>query len=247
MRSIASDGVSNVLQSVSVSTEQLVKPRQKLGELLVQAGVLDEVKLNAALSEQQRWGGRLGRILVSMSFLTEDAIAEALSEQLNIPRTNFSSLNVPAWVTQKIDIDFARANSLCPERISSDGKSIVIAMADPINVMSIDEIMHRTGMRVRSTLAGERAIDRAIGMVYGADFEQDQESIVSNVFLNNQGRTYDGLPARPPSTGATDAGASPIMDEKHSQQQKALQVMVGLLIDKGVFTREEFLSQLGKA
>ena len=214
----------------------------------MQAGVLDDFKLKAALAEQQRWGGRLGRIIVSMNFLTEAAIVDALSEQLSIPITDFSRLDVPAWVTQKIDMAFARANSLCPERVSSDEKFIVIAMSDPINVMAIDEIMHRTGMRVQSTLAGERAIDQAIGMVYGEDFRSSSEAVAGNIFLDNQGKTFDGL--KPISdvndSESTAAGVDQIMDSAQGQQKKALHAMVNLLIDKGVFTREEFLSRIAK-
>jgi hypothetical protein len=226
----------------------VIKPRKKLGELLVQAGVLDDFKLKAALAEQQRWGGRLGRIIVSMNFLTEAAIVDALSEQLSIPITDFSRLEVPAWVTQKIDMAFARANSLCPERVSSDEKFIVVAMSDPINVMAIDEIMHRTGMRVQSTLAGERAIDRAIGMVYGEDFRSSSDSMAGNVFVDNQGKTFDGLKPIQDirEADSTVAGVNQIMDAAQGQQKKALHAMVNLLIDKGIFTREEFMSRLEK-
>jgi hypothetical protein len=181
-----------------------------------------------------------------MNFLTEAAIVDALSEQLAIPITDFSRLEVPAWVTQKIDIAFARANSLCPERVSGDEKSIVVAMSDPINVMAIDEIMHRTGMRVQSTLAGERAIDRAIGLVYGEDFQTSSDSMAGNVFLDNQGKTFDGLKPLQQNGNPTLDGVGEIMNTAQGQQKKALHAMVNLLIDKGIFTREEFLSRLEK-
>ena len=223
-----------------------MKPRKKLGELLVQAGVLDDFKLKAALAEQQRWGGRLGRILISMNFLTEEKIVSALSAQLAIPITDFTQLDVPAWLTQKIDMAFARANSLCPERVSDDTKFIVVAMADPVNVMAIDEIMHRTGMRVQTTIAGERAIDRAIGMVYGEDFSSISDGAGINMFLDNQGNTHDGLKPLQAEREATEASGNVFDQEPKGQSQKAVHAMVNLLIDKGVFTREEFLSRLQK-
>lgn len=229
-----------------------MKTRLKLGELLVQAGVLDEYKLNAALAEQQRWGGRLGYIIVSMNFLTEQAIVEALSTQLSIPITDLRHLDVPEWVIKKIDIDFARANSLCPERLASDGKSIVIAMSDPVNIMAIDEIMYRTGMRVQSTLAGERAINRAIGLVYGADIGSFPDEDKGNLFLDNQSVTNEELSALKSEDVSqrqeSDAMsiAAEVLEDAQAQQRRALHVMVDLLIDKGVFTREEFLSQVKK-
>ena len=69
--------------------------RKKLGELLLEAGVIDQKRLDAALAEQQRWGGRLGRIIVSMKILSEEAIVQALARQLSIPITDFQELEVP--------------------------------------------------------------------------------------------------------------------------------------------------------
>ncbi|MEE2904170.1 MAG: hypothetical protein VYC39_17720 [Myxococcota bacterium] len=221
--------------------------RKKLGELLLEAGVIDQQRLDAALAEQQRWGGRLGRIIVSMKILSEEDIVQALSRQLAIPITDFQSLEVPLWVTQKVDMAFARANSLCPERLSADGKSLVVAMSDPINVFAIDEIIHRTGLRVKTTIAGERAIERAIGMAYGEAFSESSEASFSNVYLNNQGHTHNGLsPLSRQNREETVAQGQTEMSWETVDPATALQVMVDLLIEKGVFTQQEYLVHLGK-
>src|SRR5262249_24891744 len=107
--------------------------RIKLGELLVRAGGLDEFKLKAALAEQQRWGGRLGKILVEMNFVSEDLLVKALSKQLGIPRAKLETANVPNDVLAKIDPSFAANNAICPERYFADKKTLVVAMADPTN------------------------------------------------------------------------------------------------------------------
>jgi len=235
-----------------------MKSRLKLGALLVQAGVLDANKLTAALAEQQRWGGRLGRIIVRMGFLSDEALVQALSKQLSIEISELRSLDVPAGIRNQIDMDFARANSLCPERLSSDGKSIVVAMSDPVNVMAIDEIMHRTGLRVHSTLATERAIEAAINLVYGEDLGTASEPTASNVFLNNQGVTHDELiPLKALESAASGQVVTGPVDESlkvaqilsgaQLQQQKALRVLVDMLVEKSVFTREEFTSRVDKA
>ena len=91
-------------------------PRIRLGELLVRAGVLDEYKLNAALAEQQRWGGRLGRVLVDMGFVSEEILVKALSKQLAVPVAQSGTLPpIPAlWsgnaiVSLVLLLAFARA------------------------------------------------------------------------------------------------------------------------------------------
>ena len=139
----------------------------RLGDLLVRAGVLDELKLKAALAEQQRWGGRLGRILVDMNFVSEDLLTKALSKQLGFPRATFSEMNIPAAVLAKVPADFARSNACCPEHYDPVRKLLTVAMADPTNVPVADELRFKTGLRVEATIAGEVQISRAIDQLYG--------------------------------------------------------------------------------
>src|SRR5262249_18777330 len=120
--------------------------RIKLGELLVRAGVLDEFRLKAALSEQQRWGGRLGKILVEMNFLTEDMLVRALSKQLGVPRARLDDAHIPNDILSKIDPTFCSSNAICPERYIPDRKALVVAMADPTNVSAVDELRFKTGL-----------------------------------------------------------------------------------------------------
>lgn len=142
--------------------------RIKLGELLVRAGVLDEFKLKAALAEQQRWGGRLGRILVEMNFVHEDLLVKALSKQLGVPRARLEKAEIPNEILSRIDPQFAAQNAVCPERYLPDKKILVVAMADPTNVSAIDELRFKTGLRVETSLAGELEITQAIDrMFYG--------------------------------------------------------------------------------
>jgi hypothetical protein len=144
--------------------------RIKLGELLVRAGVLDDFKLKAALAEQHRWGGRLGRILVEMNFVTEDLLVKALSKQLDIPRAHFDSASVPRDVAAKIDATFCSNNAICPERYIADKKTLVVAMADPTNVGAVDELRFKTGLRIETSLAGELEITQAIDRIlYGRE------------------------------------------------------------------------------
>lgn len=140
--------------------------RIKLGELLVRAGVLDDFKLKAALAEQQRWGGRLGRILVEMNFVSEDLLVKALSKQLGVPRARLDTVSLPQEIVSKIDPQFAVNNAVCPERYLPDKKTLVIAMADPTNMSAIDELRFKTGLRIETALAGELEITQAIDRIF---------------------------------------------------------------------------------
>lgn len=248
----------------------------RLGELLVRAGVLDEVKLKAALAEQQRWGGRLGKILVDMNFVSEDLLVKALSKQLGIPRATFQNMNVPAALLDKLDAQFATANALCPEHYDAEKRVLTIATADPTNVQAIDEIRFKTGMRIQTTIAGEHQILEQIGRhlkggapAYPAAIDVPDLASSPPGFMPEEAATlppdpggfgaYSNPPSLPPPYGAGGFGpASPAgpppgaalellqrLEGAQRQQQKAIRVMLELLIEKGVLSRDEYLRLIG--
>ena len=255
-------------------------PRIRLGELLVRAGVLDEFKLKAALAEQQRWGGKLGKILVDMNFVSEDLLVKALSKQLTVPVARLETFDVPDEILDKIDQAFARQYGVCPERLLPDRKTLILAMIDPINVKAIDEVTYRTGLRVEPTLAGERVLALALGRVYGTEASAlDHPS--NPVLTNNAGGVIeptghpslpDGgmemeplaasvvpAPSSPPTTPHERAISEPAsvppgpvaemaeaLDDAQRKQLKAIRVMVDLLIEKGVFSRDEYLARINR-
>jgi type II secretion system (T2SS) protein E len=139
--------------------------RKRLGEILVQAGVLSEPQLRAALNEQKRWGGPLGRILVDMKFITEEQMIQALSHQLNFPAVNLDQRLIDEQVLALVPGDFAESHSLVPFAVQ--GKFLDVAMSDPTNLAVIDELRIRTRMNVRPYLSGPKAIERAMARWYG--------------------------------------------------------------------------------
>lgn len=149
--------------------------RIRLGELLVRAGVIDDMQLKAALAEQHRWGGRLGRVLVDMAFVSEEVLVKALSKQLGVERADLTNIDVPQSILDTIPTDFAQQNSLCPVRYDGRRRVLQVATADPTNVAALDELRFKTGLRVETALAGEGeihvAIQRHLRGAHGIDFD----------------------------------------------------------------------------
>lgn len=138
--------------------------RQRLGEILVNAGVLDHVSLRSALIEQNRWGGPLGRILIDMKLVSEDVLVKALSRQLNFPVVDLDSINVDLGVVSMIPAELAERDGIVPFRV--EGKFLDVAMSDPTNLGIIDELRIRTQLNVRSYLVGPLALERALSKYY---------------------------------------------------------------------------------
>lgn len=207
----------------------------RLGDLLVRAGVLTPTQLEAALSEQRRWGGRLGRILVQMQFLSESVLVRALSKQMGIRAAELARANVPPELLKKLSPRFLRDNAVCPERYDPQQKVLHLAMADPSNVRVVDEVRFRCGVRVEPCIAGEREIQDTLNRMLGLD-QAHQAAAHREVELAQ---------AAPPSTDVP-LGQWAKLDGAQRQQEQALRVLVDLLIEKGVFTRSQYLDLLSR-
>lgn len=139
--------------------------RKRIGEILIQAGLIDEPSLRAALVEQRRYGGPLGRILVDLKFLLEDDLVAALSKQLAIPTINLDSLDISQAILDLVPGEIAEAHGVVP--FAQPMKFLDVAMSDPTNQAIIDKLRVKTKLNLRPYLAGPKAIERAVAKYYG--------------------------------------------------------------------------------
>ncbi len=244
-------------------------PPIKLGELLVKARVLTEVQLNAALAEQQRWGGKLGEILVRMNALTEEMLVKALSKQTGIVSVNLDTIEaIPPQVKAKIAPQMAREMSVLPLQLRDEGRTLIVAMADPTQLNHVDTLRKVTRCRITVQLAGRTAITKAYGRFYEGETDLPESEEEGMKFVDAQGNTVSKTreqleaearsPKRPtvdlPRSSSLDAmraagGADPekavaALEDVQRKEVAALRNMVELLIQKGVFTREEYLAKV---
>ncbi len=239
----------------------------RLGDLLIKAKVISESQLKAALAEQAKWGGRLGEILVRMNIVTEDMLVKALSKQLNVPAVNLDSIeSVPPHVRAKITADLARDLVALPIQLRDEGRTLVVAMAEPQNVKQLDTLRAVSRCRIMPQVAGRQAIARAFTRFYDQDAEIS-DADASFKMVDAQGHTVitagqqlepprmagTGLraalraPAADASAGGSGRTPAEMLTAIEAAQRKevaALKAMVEMLIEKGVFTREEYLAKV---
>jgi hypothetical protein len=145
-------------------------PRKRLGEMLLEAGVIDAAQLQAALGHQRRWGGRLGQALVDLKVATEAQIVDTLSRKLGYEPVHIASVEYgPALelALRLVPHAFAERHLLLP--FSADSSTISVAMSDPTNMGVVDELAFRTGRRVKVSIAGDREIAAAVKRLYLAE------------------------------------------------------------------------------
>ncbi len=139
--------------------------RKKLGEMLIEAGVLDEARLRSALADQRRWGRPLGKTLVELRLIAEEDLVRVLGKHLGLPSIDLDSFEIPDSVTRLISDEMARQHQIVA--FDQQMKFLDVAMVDPTNVGVTDELRIRTQMNIRPYLCGPRNIERALAKYHG--------------------------------------------------------------------------------
>jgi len=138
----------------------------RLGDYLVQQGVLSADQLAGVLDQQRARGGALlGQMLVHQGVLTEVSLATALAEIAGVP---FKPLRLPMVqdaALQAMPSDIPPRHGVVPVAVVGD--TLEVATADPLNILAIDEIERRTGLRVQQTCSTETDIRNAVEHFYG--------------------------------------------------------------------------------
>jgi len=137
----------------------------KLGEMLLDAGVITPEQLEAGLKEHKRTKEFLGVTLVKLGFISEEKLIPILSKQLGIPYVNIKEMNISPEIIKKVPAKFASHYKLMP--IKMENGTLVIAVTDPLDIHTIDDIKLLLGYEVKPVLAGEKDILEAIKKYYG--------------------------------------------------------------------------------
>jgi type IV pilus assembly protein PilB len=146
--------------------------RKKLGQILVEAGLITEDQLVQALTDQKKTKGkRLGKIIVEKKWASEGDICEALSKQRNIPYVKLGELEISKEVLETISRKQANRKLIFPYRRT--GRRLRLAMANPLDYGTIDEVKFRSGLDVSVAVATEEDIRKAIENSYAEDFDFD--------------------------------------------------------------------------
>src|SRR6185503_18764301 len=121
-----------------------VPRRRRLGDLLVDQGVITRDQLDEALTRQKTGKGtRLGRVLVDLGYATEVQICEVVAEQLQIPAADLVAVDIPNDVLSRVSRELALKYICLPWFV--DGRDLFLIMADPTNVAAADAVAFHTG------------------------------------------------------------------------------------------------------
>ncbi len=138
--------------------------RKKIGDLLVDRGLISSNQLEEGLRLQAATGKRLGQILVESGLISEDQLMDTVSERLDIPKVSLAQMVIDPAVIQRVSVDVARRYTVIP--IFAIGNTLTLAMADPLNIIAIDEIKYQTRSDIKRAIATSQEIRHAIDQYY---------------------------------------------------------------------------------
>jgi len=137
---------------------------KRLGEVLLERGVITRKELDQALAHQKAHGGLLGQILIQLGFVTEEEIALTLTAQYGFPYLPLENYEIDGGLTELIPEQVARQYCLVP--IDRIGNALTLAMADPSNVQAIEDIEMLTKCVVQTFVSTPSDVNKAIDKYY---------------------------------------------------------------------------------
>lgn len=143
-----------------------MKKKNKIGETLIEAGLITKELLNKALAHQKGKNKRIGKILIEMGHLDEVQIAKALSEQLSLPLVNCEKYSAHREMLNLVPKEIAEQKIVLPLEIKNG--RLLLAMANPLDWSTADDISFKSGVKLDIAVASETNILNTIDRFYGA-------------------------------------------------------------------------------
>ena len=152
-----------------------MQSRQKLGQSLIAAGLLSADQLRIALQEQRASKEPIGHLLVSLGFIRENVLSQALSENFGQASIDLSSVTPDADALARVPCELAKRHRVLPLAYAPATRSLLLAVADCHDLVGLDRIQAQLapGSSIETRIAGESEISRAIDRFYGHELSID--------------------------------------------------------------------------
>lgn len=234
----------------------MTEKKKRLGDLLVEAGLIDQFQLNAALGHQKKWGGRVGSNLISLGFISEQKLIEFFSKQMGYSSVNLSNMKISPNIIKKVPKDIAEKYNVIPVGIKEDvhQSQLILAMSDPTNLLAVDEIRFLVNMNIQPVVALHSAIIKAIGAHYWGtvhddpDFVKDEASMRQSIEIDEDktgdGMIFYGIKKKEPIPAKVE-GSKPKTDlPRVDKESRWMRALIKLLLKKGIINQEELIREV---
>ncbi|HMM37475.1 MAG TPA: GspE/PulE family protein [Desulfovibrio sp.] len=142
-----------------------IRERKRLGELLLENGMVSQSQLEQALAGQKESGLKLGQYLIQSGLLKEQQIVDLVSRQLKIPKYSPDKYPYEDGASALVSEELAQKNRLVP--LARKGNRLLIAMPDPMDINALDTVEIATNLEVEPVICSENDFDLLFDSIYG--------------------------------------------------------------------------------
>ena len=162
-----------------MAAPQVNSAPDRIGDLLVKEGLITREQLAKAIQEQKQTGARLGYCLVKLALVPEVELTKVLAKQHKMPAVDLSRFEIDPKIAKSIPADIARKHCLIP--VKRDGRTLTVAMADPMQLGVLEDLKFITRYDIFPVLAGEFTVRSLIDKVFGATDEAQMASLLDTI------------------------------------------------------------------
>lgn len=144
--------------------------KKRMGDMLIEEGAITPEQLTIALKEQKEKKQKLGEVLLDLGYVDEHTIADVLHKQLNLKMISLAGINIEERVTKLVSEPILRKHMMMPFAFDEKNPNILlVAMADPLDFLAHDDLSIITNCRIEPFIATSSEIARTIDKYYGKD------------------------------------------------------------------------------
>lgn len=169
--------------------------RKRMGDMLVEERVITDEQLNYALKEQKKRKLKIGETLVDLGFIDELTIAKVLEKQLKVERIQLASIVIDPEILKLVSEQILRKYMMMPFEFHKSNPNVLrVAMADPLDIIAIDDIAIITNLKIEPTVATPKEIATAIDKYYGnAEAKAVAERYTKEKETQNKGKEDEAV------------------------------------------------------
>lgn len=145
-----------------------IRKKIRIGDMLLEAGVITPEELQRGLDLQKTSGRKLGETLVEEGIVSDEVLAKLLADQLGMEMVDVQNISIPEEVLNLVPQHVLRSKKMLPYAIDPNNMNVLfVAMADPMDFSAMDDISIITNLQVEPAIATQRGIMLALDRLYG--------------------------------------------------------------------------------
>lgn len=218
--------------------------KKRLGEILLEEGLITKSQLEGALEEKSRWGGRIGQHLANMGAISAEALQKVLSDQMGVAKIDLKKTTIGLDALEVVPKAVCQKHILIPiaKKLQGHQKRLLVAMSDPMNLDAVREVEFVSNCVVSAVFALESDISLAIDYCYHLDGLRESRGLEICITPIEM----DEIKHEVSPVIYTQEGKEMMVGMESRGSDFALRALLDLLVEKGIITLDEFRSRMEK-